>query len=187
MLWFTADTHFGHSKILEHGRAMFDTIEQHDEALIAKWNAVVGEKDDVYHLGDFAYRNKRPVTEYVGALKGHIHIIRGNHDDVLWKKYRNLFKSSEEGRYVRWENEMIWMCHYSCRVWRNWLRGAWHLFGHSHGGLKGLPGRTLDVGVDCHDFTPWSFEELRVVLNAIPKPIPKGSDADAIYQEREEA
>jgi len=59
--WFSADTHFGHAGILGphmHCRRgdHFASIQEHDEALIERWNAVVGEDDEVWHLGDFAYR-----------------------------------------------------------------------------------------------------------------------------------
>lgn len=37
--------------------------------------------------------------------------------------------------------------------------GAWHLYGHSHGRLS-PQGRSLDVGVDCHNFRPISLDEL---------------------------
>ena len=55
----------------------FDTIEEHDEALIANWNSVVTEDDHVYILGDFSFRNAQPVVEYTERLKGHLHLIRG--------------------------------------------------------------------------------------------------------------
>ena len=41
---------------------------------------VVTDKDQVYILGDFAFKNEIPVSEYTKRLKGHLHLIRGNHD-----------------------------------------------------------------------------------------------------------
>ena len=56
--WFTADTHFGHRHLLGAGGVShpgpFASMEEHDETLIANWNDVVGARDLVYHLGDFA-------------------------------------------------------------------------------------------------------------------------------------
>ncbi len=55
---FTADTHFGHEGMMD-GRMTwprpFGSIEEHDETLIANWNAVVRPGDEIWHLGDFAY------------------------------------------------------------------------------------------------------------------------------------
>ena len=59
--WFTSDTHWGHAGILKesmHCRRdlVFSSVEEMDETMIANWNSVVGPKDEVWHLGDFAYR-----------------------------------------------------------------------------------------------------------------------------------
>lgn len=67
-VWFTADTHFGHRNILKHCDRPFGSVKEMDEALIAMWNAVVGLNDDVWHLGDFAYRSAQaPETEPAAA------------------------------------------------------------------------------------------------------------------------
>jgi calcineurin-like phosphoesterase family protein len=51
------------------------------------------------------------------------------------------------------------------RVWPHSGRGAWHLYGHSHGNLPDDPlSLSMDVGVDSHDFCPWHFEEIQVVM-----------------------
>ena len=52
-IFFTSDTHFGHAKIIEYLNRPFATAEEMDEQLAVRWNEIVGEKDTVYHLGDF--------------------------------------------------------------------------------------------------------------------------------------
>ena len=58
-VFFIADTHFNHKRIVEirekeRGRK-FASLEEHDEELIRRWNAMVGKKDTVWHLGDFSF------------------------------------------------------------------------------------------------------------------------------------
>jgi hypothetical protein len=53
-IYFTADTHFNHANIISFCQRPFASVAEMNEALIAKWNARVGEGDLVYHLGDFA-------------------------------------------------------------------------------------------------------------------------------------
>ena len=60
--WFTADTHFGHANIIKHCNRPWPHIAAHDEALIARWNEVVGESDTAYVIGDFAYRSARSTS-----------------------------------------------------------------------------------------------------------------------------
>jgi hypothetical protein len=43
--------------------------------------------------------------------------------------------------------------------------GAWHLYGHSHGNLPDTPtSLSMDVGVDTHDFQPWHFDEINLLM-----------------------
>ena len=51
--------------------------------------------------------------------------------------------------------QVIVICHYSMQVWDRSNQRSWHLFGHSHGKLKGI-GLSFDVGVDCTEFKPIS-------------------------------
>ena len=41
-VFFTSDTHFGHSKIIDYCKRPFSSIEEHDKTLIQNWNNVVG-------------------------------------------------------------------------------------------------------------------------------------------------
>lgn len=82
MIWFTADTHFGHTNILGGGQRPFDSIDQMNARLIAAINDRVSCRDTLYILGDFSYR-----TTQAEALRlrerincEHVRLIRGNHD-----------------------------------------------------------------------------------------------------------
>ena len=50
------------------------------------------------------------------------------------------------------------------RVWNQSHRGAWQLHGHSHGSLTDHGGKQTDVGVDCWDYAPVSFDTLRKLM-----------------------
>jgi len=83
--FFIADTHFGHRKIIQFcaDSRPFDTIEEHDNALIDNWNSVVTEEDTVYVLGDFflgGYKRTDRIKEILSLLKGKKILIQGNHD-----------------------------------------------------------------------------------------------------------
>lgn len=155
--FFTSDTHFGHAKIIQHSKRPFDNVEEMDEYLIQQWNRVVAPKDEVWHLGDFNFRSKLSTEDYFRRLNGRINIIWGNHDDDYAKKYKHLFASYQEMKYLKMYGEKITLYHYAQRVWRNSHHGSWHLFGHSHGDLENL-GRSMDIGVDAqYDYAPVVF------------------------------
>jgi calcineurin-like phosphoesterase family protein len=156
-VWFTADTHFNHAKIIEHALRPFRNLAEMDEQLIKNWNDHVLPKDDVFHMGDWAWRE---AGKYRERLNGNIHLTRGNHEaaaekikdrfnwvkDVYEVAIREFF--TEEGK--EWsEKQRIWLAHYAHRVWPRSHHGVWHLYGHSHGNLADTGDLSMDVGVDA--------------------------------------
>jgi len=157
--WFTADTHFGHAKIIDHSRRPFVGVDEMDAALIHNWNAVVRPNDDVWHLGDFNFRGTHETAYYAKQLQGRIHLVWGNHDDGYARKAASLFASVQDVKYLRLYGEKIYLSHYAHRVWRSSNHGSWHLFGHSHNCLPSYR-RSMDVGVDAQRYAPVSFEAI---------------------------
>ncbi|HKG00205.1 MAG TPA: metallophosphoesterase, partial [Xanthobacteraceae bacterium] len=52
-----------------------------NEALIARWNESIGRDDEVWHLGDFAYRMApERMAALLGRVNGIKHLITGNND-----------------------------------------------------------------------------------------------------------
>jgi calcineurin-like phosphoesterase family protein len=173
-VFFTSDTHFGHDAIIHYCKRPFASADEMDAALIAAWNATVAPGDTVYHLGDFAYRNARPAAEYRRALNGTVHLILGNHDDFLNETDLSLFASVNSLAQLTLDGQAIALCHYPMREWLGYHKGAWHLFGHVHGRLDHQPfGYSLDVGVDAHEFRPWSIVEIAAVFSAREDPSAK--------------
>lgn len=52
MIYFTADTHFGHCNVIRFCDRPFASAEEMDEAMIQNWNERVTGNDTVYILGD---------------------------------------------------------------------------------------------------------------------------------------
>lgn len=159
-IWFTSDHHFGHARIIEMAKRPFSSVEEMDEEMIRRWNAVVSRGDLVYHLGDFAFAEHDP---YLNRLNGQKHLILGNHDHSnRWKKARG-WQTVDELRHIKHEGEAppIVLCHYGLRVWNRSHYGALHFYGHSHGSLPG-DHQSCDVGVDCWGFKPVTLDEIKM-------------------------
>jgi calcineurin-like phosphoesterase family protein len=93
-IYLISDTHFLHDNIVKY----CDRPENHEELMIRNWNEVVGEDDIVMHLGDIAASIRGRETrliEIFKELKGHKHLIRGNHDHKTdgWYKDNLGFES----------------------------------------------------------------------------------------------
>ncbi|MEO7099118.1 MAG: metallophosphoesterase family protein [Luteolibacter sp.] len=160
-VFFTADTHFGHDKIVGLAKRPFDNIKDHDQSLIAWWNKAVHKGDTVYHLGDFAWHS---IPAYREQLNGNIHLVLGNHDRLKSADIA-CFASVSEYKKVKVDTQLIYMMHYAMRVWNRSHYGSWHLYGHSHGTLPDLPyARSLDIGVDVHGYMPVPFERVAQLM-----------------------
>jgi len=166
-IFFTSDTHFGDPNVNRIHARPFASIAEMDAALTENWNRTVGPDDTVYHLGDFAHRECLNGRDYVQRLNGHIHLIAGNHDELLIETAGDLFASVELMREIDWRGRRFVLFHYPMREWPNAIRGACHLYGHVHGAYNATPiGCSLDVGSDCHGFAPVSIETVSAIFDA---------------------
>jgi len=175
MIYFTADTHFFHGGngknrgVIKYCNRPFSSVEEMNEKLIENWNNTVGKKDTVYHLGDFAFGKKEDVRKLRFRLNGKIHLILGNHDyRNKLNKLENTFTSISDIKTIKYEKQIIVLCHYALRVWDRSCYNTWQLYGHSHGNLP-PDGKQIDVGVDVGKrYAPVSFDTIKLIMKYMP-------------------
>lgn len=91
-----ADTHFGHANmntfVRDDGTPLrpFQNVEEMNEEMVQRWNAVVSPRDKVYHLGDVAI--PRSGLQYLERLNGRKVLIKGNHDIFKAQDYLRPFR-----------------------------------------------------------------------------------------------
>ncbi len=158
MIFFTGDTHFGDPRVLRIDRRPFDSMSDHDAALIKNWNEVIGGNDEVWHLGDFMSAKAGDCTELPGRLNGRKHLIVGNNDQTPTSG-ADGWASVQHYAEIRADGHHLILCHYAFRTWNQMGKGSINLHGHSHGRLKPAP-RQFDFGVDAQGLTPTSLEHL---------------------------
>lgn len=184
-IWFTSDTHFGHKNIVlgtttwavdrRGGCRVFDTVEEHDQTIVDNFNSLVKPDDILYHMGDWSFGGHENIKKYRNLVKcKNIHLILGNHDQHIVPRdspYRGCFSSVHyvNNFSIKWDGGQLgktkfFLSHYSHQVWENSHHGTIHLFGHSHGTLSGI-GRSMDVGVDTHNFYPYSLDEIMYFMD----------------------
>ena len=158
-IFFTSDTHFDDARRIRIDHRPFATIEEHDAALIARWNETVGPDDDIYHLGDVtASKKDARIGELLGLLKGRKHLIIGNNDPPTTIEAKG-WTSVAPYRELEIDGKRIILCHYPFRTWHDMGKGAIDLHGHSHGRLKEAT-RQYDVGVDVFDYRPVTLDTI---------------------------
>jgi calcineurin-like phosphoesterase family protein len=158
MIYFTSDTHFSDPRVLRIDRRPFSNLAEHDETVIANWNAVVGVDDDVFHLGDVLSAKAGSCDGLLARLNGRKHLIIGNNDPETtqtamgWASVRHYAEMTLSGH-------LLILCHYPFRTWNKIGKKSINLHGHSHGKLKPYP-RQYDVGVDPQGLKPVTLEEI---------------------------
>jgi len=162
-VFFTSDQHFQHKNIIKYCNRPFSNVEEMNEVLVENHNKMVTNKDIVYHLGDFCFGGNP--KKWLDRLNGKKHyLILGNHDHRHKKELRKIFDNVDETGLVTVGNDLIYISHYAHLVWPQVHYGVYHLFGHSHGNLKGVTG-SLDCGVDPHGFMPIEWDDLKDVID----------------------
>ena len=158
-IFFTSDTHFGHGCALGLYRRPFASVAAMNEALVEGWNETVGPGDVVWHLGDFAIRQRPPVvTALFARLNGRKHLVAGNNDPAATRELEG-WESVQSYTEIESDGVSLVLCHYPFRSWRGMGKGWLNLHGHSHGRLKPLP-RQFDVGVDVWGYRPVALSEI---------------------------
>ncbi|WP_068083156.1 metallophosphoesterase [Polycladidibacter stylochi] len=174
--FFTADPHFGHENIINLCRRPFKDSDEQTSQLIANWNSIIGEKDHVFVLGDFAHRApKGSLYSIFSSLNGRKSLIKGNHDhsetlSLPWVSHdpNKPQLAITDQLTVKINRQPFFLCHYAMRTWPAEHQGAIHLFGHSHGNLPDH-NQSTDVGVDCWNYMPVSALQLQQKFTAKSK------------------
>lgn len=165
MNYFISDTHFYHYQLLEpndFAPRHFDNVEMMNQAMIDAWNARVDDNDTVYHLGDISMRPQDYPTDeetydILKQLKGHMVLIKGNHD------YRSLFKFLDKhnqimddgvprfkfedvGALLKFDHNQFYCTHYPMFLGK--VEQIINLHGHIH--HYSMPtAENINVGVDA--------------------------------------
>lgn len=165
MKFFIADTHFFHENLLgfsEFAPRMFDTVEEMNEAMVASWNAVVKEKDTVYHMGDVAMhplyeKGSDEILAILRRLEGRIVFIKGNHDNRAFFNYLEehdpglsdgapKFEFHDVGAIVKFNHHQYYLTHYPMVLGKT--INVRNLHGHIH--HYSMPfADAINVGVDA--------------------------------------
>ena len=211
-VFFTSDTHYGHTNICrgvtnwrdENGNVPadqtrdFETLEQMNDKIVESINSVVGEDDTLFHLGDWSFGGFENIEEFRNRIVcKNIHLVLGNHDHHIERNkgdIQRLFSSVNQ--YLRLQVSVypgtklyagevdLVMMHYPIASWHNMNDGVIHLHGHVHlpSDKKLSQGKAMDVGVDGNNMMPYSLGQIIKIMQT--QPIAKLSLPQDHHEER---
>lgn len=164
-VFFTSDTHFHHNNIIRFSKRPYADLDEMHESLITNWNAMIGPKDEVYHLGDFGFCSTDQAHAILRQLQGRKYFIVGNHDKAIKGRAAEHFEWIKTIHEMKINKQHITLCHYPMEAWNHSCHGSWQLHGHTHANLASSENiRRWDVGVDSNHMLPVSFEKVKELI-----------------------
>jgi calcineurin-like phosphoesterase family protein len=192
-LFFTSDTHFGHSNICratttwegaENLTRDFPSLEAMNDALVNGINNKVGQNDILIHLGDWSFGGFENIQKFRDRIVcKNIHLILGNHDHHIMNNrndVQQLFLSVDHYKYItvvrpnkkqeRHDKFRFILCHFPIASWHDMNQDVIHLHGHVHlpSHLRVAEGKAMDVGVDGNGLEPISLDEVLSIMKNRP-------------------
>lgn len=198
-LFFTSDTHYNHTNICRgvtnwrtaDGKIPvsqtrdFPNLEKMNATIVNNINSVVGQDDILFHLGDWSFGGFDSIKEFRDRIVcQNIYLAYGNHDHHIERnkdgiqgiftktfQYETLHLKYPSIKLSPGREYMFTLMHYPICSWHDMNNGRYHLFGHVHlpPNKKIMEGRSMDVGMDGNNLTPYDATEVIKLL--YPNPI----------------
>lgn len=173
-IFFCSDHHFGHSKpydtftrpdgnFLRYDLA--NNVDEGDQLMIDRHNAVVKQGDRVYFVGDVAMSHKH--LWKLGQMNGNKVLVKGNHDIAELKHYTPYFDD------IRGSHQFDGVLITHIPVHPDSLaRWGFNIHGHLHanivtrhnvytGAFREPDDRYFNVSVERINYTPISLEQVK--------------------------
>ena len=188
MIYFTSDLHLGHANAIGFTSRPFLDVEQMNEGLIKNINETVMTNDELWILGDFAFKvNMAVAKQFRDQINCKtVHMITGNHDKDYTRDH--IFQSVQHYKELKTEYGKFILFHYPIYEWNGAHNGTIHLHGHIHStgsyntanlqkkyidrfpeksfmkdSALGL--RIYDIGVDANNYRPISITQIAELMN----------------------
>lgn len=167
MIYLTSDLHIGHDKEFIWKARGFNSIEEHDTAILLHCNEIIGPEDELYILGDLAMSGDEKEWNriYNQLVCQNVHYIQGNHDTNykmdLYDGYGFNFHGYAD--MIKYQKKAFYLSHYPTMVEnKEDKKFLWNLSGHTHSKNKFEYGQyhIYNVAVDAHNCYPVSIEDI---------------------------
>ena len=162
MIYYISDTHFKDQAIFDKCKRPFKSLDEMESTVIRKWNNKVNDEDDVYVLGDIVKDDDVSAIQIFTKLKGHKHLIVGNHDHLILEEIRKskIFESVKFIDLIIDKDRKVCICHYPLMDWMEFNREGILVYAYKmmKDYYANLP--AYNCGVDVCEFEPRTLDEL---------------------------
>lgn len=175
-IYFTSDLHLCHDKEFLYGGRGFTCVEDMNNEIIKRWNALITDEDEVYILGDSILNDTERGIDILKILKGKKYYVFGNHDST--SRIELLQEKCPEITFLGWsymlqiDKKRFYLSHFPSITKTpddapN-KQGIINLYGHTHQDTNFYNDNPYmyHVGMDSHNLTP---VEINVIIDEIQR------------------
>jgi calcineurin-like phosphoesterase family protein len=176
----------------------FATVQEHDEAIIERWNKEVGSRDTVILAGDAAMGVRRVTLQLFKRMNGTKFLVAGNHDDCwpghssFWTRlpmYQEVFSVVQPFMKLTMDREAVLVSHFPYRAdhtdpprfnqFRLRDEREWLLHGHTHSSERRTSSREIHIGADAWNLTPVAeYRIIQMMRNQLQREKAGGGNAE---------
>ncbi len=163
--WVTSDLHFNHDRGFLYEPRGYKSVGEMNENILKNYNEVVSDEDTVFILGDLTLNDLESAKSYLTKLKGHITVIRGNHDsNQRVEFYKQMGWEVYDALRIKYKKLNFFLCHYPTITANLETESMYQtticLYGHTHqqtNFYQDMP-FCYHVGVDSHNNYPVNMD-----------------------------
>lgn len=183
-VFFISDSHYYHFNVIKYGDRKFSSLDEMHREMNLRWNSVVGPRDLVYYVGDFAFADKERMAEILKKLNGEKILIKGNHDRKPEVMIEVGFKEVHNRIELEIAGQKVLVCHYPYRPTAEEMaantnyklkhigsrpedKGGFLIHGHVHNLWK-FRKKMINVSVENWNYTPVALETIEQIIKENP-------------------
>lgn len=163
-VWLTSDLHFCHNREFLYGSRGFANTEEALENTVKRFNEVVSEEDTVWILGDCILNDNEKGIEALKQLKGHKHLVIGNHDTlarITLYKENEIFESIQYATMIKYKKYNFYLSHYPAITGNHDGTAPYNIHGHTHSKDKFCEfDGCYNVNQDAHNCYPVDMDTI---------------------------
>lgn len=166
-IFVTSNQQFGRAGSINAYKRPFSDVEEMDEYLVTQWNSVVGEKDTVFVLGNFAW-DPESGENLSKILNGNIYVIPGEWDraskDITGLEGSNLIYHAVGIKELKGLDAVL--SYWPLIEWPKKKKGAVSFIGHPNKKYKSdHKKKVVNARCDDWDFKPIDIQQMIKLYN----------------------
>ena len=178
--WLVSDWHFNHDREFIWKVRGFENVQEMNEAIIERHNAIVRPGDIVYCLGDACLGGGTPEKlaankALIERLNGNIIMLCGNHDTdsriAMYQQCKNVIEAGKWADVIKYKGYSFYLSHHptlTANLEKESLKQCLcNLYGHTHQSYDFYEDRPymFHVGCDSTNCSPILLDDIIDKMN----------------------